>query len=39
MRHKLISYDTLSGLSGNKRQQIMIVTTGSLIINPHSACK
>lgn len=33
MRHKLIPYDTLSKLSGNKRQQIMIVTTVSLIIN------
>lgn len=29
MRH----IDTLSRISGNKRQQIMIVTTGSLIIN------
>lgn len=33
MRHKLIPYDTLCRLSGNKRQQIMIVTIGSLIIN------
>lgn len=33
MRHKLIPYDTLSKLSSNKRQQIMIVTTVSLIIN------
>lgn len=33
MRHKSIPYDVLSRLSGDKRQQIMIVTTGSLIIN------
>lgn len=33
MKHKLIPYDTLSKLSGNKRQQIMIVTSGSLIFN------
>ena len=33
MKFKHIPYDTLSKLSGNKRQQIMIVTTGSLIIN------
>lgn len=33
MGHKIIPYDTLSKLSGNKRQQIMIVTTGSLIVN------
>lgn len=33
MRHKLIPYDTLSKLSSNKRQQIIVITTGSLIIN------
>lgn len=33
MKFKHIPHDTLSKLSGNKRQQIMIVTTGSLIIN------
>lgn len=33
MKFKFIPYDTLSKLSGDKRQQIMIVTTGSLIIN------
>lgn len=33
MKYKHIPYNTLSKLSGNKRQQIMIVTTGSLIIN------
>lgn len=33
MRHKLIPYDVLSRLSGDKRQHIMIATTGSLIIN------
>lgn len=33
MKFKHIPYDTLSKLSGDKRQQIMIVTTGSLIIN------
>lgn len=33
MRRKRIPYDALSRLSRDKRQQIMIVTTGSLIIN------
>lgn len=33
MEHRLIPFDILSKLSGNKRQQIIVFTTGSLIIN------
>lgn len=33
MEHNLIPFDILSKLSGNKRQQIIVFTTGTLIIN------